>query len=195
MIILAAGSGTRFGQKKQFVEFQGEPLWKKTYKLSLELVSDHNIVVVGVDIEGGKTRTGSVSRGLEYLKSRDIKQVAIVEAARPLLQNRQLYELISTVGDSKTFVKPLVNTVIGKDKTYYDRDKMYELLTPQCFNYEKLREAYDSNNFLDMTDDTRIMWEYHRIAPVFIEGGENLLKVTYPKDIHIINQLAGGLSE
>ena len=31
VIELAAGLGTRFGEKKQFVEFHGKPIWKHIY--------------------------------------------------------------------------------------------------------------------------------------------------------------------
>ena len=34
-----------------------------------------------------------------------------------------------------------------------------------------------------MTDETRVMFEEYGIKPTFVEGGDNLYKVTYPKDI------------
>ena len=34
-----------------------------------------------------------------------------------------------------------------------------------------------------MTDETRVLFEEYGIAPTFLDGGENLYKVTYPKDL------------
>ena len=94
--------------------------------------------------------------------------------------------------DSVTFVRPLVNTVIGRDGTYYDRSSMYDLLIPQAFDRVKLEEAYRSGKYSDMTDETRVMFEHYGIKPVFVQGGDNLFKVTYPNDIRIIECIADG---
>ena len=40
-----------------------------------------------------------------------------------------------------------------------------------------------------MTDETRVMFEYHGIRPHFIETGNNLFKVTYPGDLDIIESI------
>ncbi len=189
VVVLAGGKGTRFGCKKQFIHINGIPLWEKVKNTALEWVEPENIVVSGVDVKGGSTRTKSVFNGLRALRGMGLTDVVIVESARPLLLPSQLKDLMEIEGDSKTFVKPLVNTVIKKDKSYLDREDLVELLTPQGFNYPKLLEAYLSEKFDDVTDDTRIMFEYHGIKPVFLMGGENLMKVTYPKDIHVIQQL------
>ena len=66
-IILAGGSGTRFGGnvKKQFLEFHGKELWRHLYDMVVTVLPKDNVVVVGLDIPGGKTRSGSVKNGLE----------------------------------------------------------------------------------------------------------------------------------
>lgn len=48
-----------------------------------------------------------------------------------------------------------------------------------------------------MTDETRVMFEFHGIKPHFFESGSNLFKVTYPGDLDIIesiykSQIEGG---
>ena len=69
-IVLAGGQGTRFGGKKQFLEIKGKPLWKHVHDKLCKFISDEDIVVVGVDTEGGITRSQSVINGLTYLKEK-----------------------------------------------------------------------------------------------------------------------------
>lgn len=59
-VLLAGGKGERFGERKQDIIFLDKPLWKHSYDTVLELVDKENVVRVGIDIEGGKTRTMSV---------------------------------------------------------------------------------------------------------------------------------------
>lgn len=46
-----------------------------------------------------------------------------------------------------------------------------------------------SGKYFDYTDDTRIMYEQYGIKPFFLEGGENMLKVTYHSDLAILEML------
>jgi 4-diphosphocytidyl-2-methyl-D-erithritol synthase len=188
VVILAGGKGKRFHSEKQFVNFLGKPLWRYVYDKALQIVPKENIIVVGVDILGGKTRSFSVRNGLAQLC--DIKKVLIIEAARPLLTVEQIQELIDTEGDSITFVAPCIDTIIMKDKTYLNRNDCLRMQTPQAFNFELLKKAYSSEDkYLDMTDETRVMFEEYSILPVFIEGGENLYKVTYPNDLNYLKRI------
>lgn len=190
-IILAAGQGSRFGKKKQFIEFNGKELWRHTYDKICMILDKENVVVVGVDIPGGDTRSKSVINGLKKLNEiGDIERVVILEAARPLVTLDQLNTIVDDTHESATFVLPLVNTVIKKDGTYCNRSDYYSMTTPVGFDFKLLFEAYSSEKFLDLTDDTRVMYEYYGIKPYFIEGAENLIKVTYPSDIYILEMLA-----
>lgn len=180
-IVLAGGKGTRFHGKKQFVKLRGKELWQHVYDKVCQLIPKENVVVVGVDIEGGETRSGSVMNGLRTLK--DCSKVLLIEAARPLVTVDQLKMLIDTDADSITYVAPCIDTIIMKNKTYLNRSDCLRLQTPQAFNYALLREAYMTGKYTDMTDETRVMYEEFQIEPTFIEGGDNLFKVTYPNDI------------
>ena len=79
--------------------------------------------------------------------------------------------------------------MIYRDGTYINREELYDLLTPQAFDYRLLLEAYESGKFTDMTDETRAMFEYHGIKPHFIATESNLFKVTYPGDLEIIESI------
>ena len=186
--MLAAGSGTRYHAKKQDLIFHGKPIWRYAYETALSVVGESNIIVVGKDIPGGKTRSGSVMRGLEALPDA-IDRVVILEAARPMVTKEQILQLLNDPYPSSTFVRPLVNTVIYRDGTYINRNELYDLLTPQAFDMKMLLESYQSHRFEDMTDETRIMYEFFGEKPHFIETEDNLFKITYPGDLEIIESI------
>lgn len=187
-ILLAAGKGTRYHGTKQDLLFHGRPLWMYAHEAASEVVGTDHIVAVGKDIPGGETRTGSVLNGLRALRY-DTDRVVIVEAARPMVTRAQIIELLNDPFPSTSFVRPLVNTVIFRDGTYINRSELFDLLTPQAFDYKMLLEAYESGRFDDMTDETRVMFEFHGVKPHFLETGSNLFKVTYPGDLDIIESI------
>ena len=188
VILLAAGQGTRYHGKKQDLLFHGKPIWRYAYDTALDVVGKGNIVVVGKDIQGGATRTGSVMNGLAALP-KEIDRVILVEAARPMVTKAQIEQLLNDSYPSSSFVRPLVNTVIYRDGTYINRGDLYDLLTPQAFDRKMLEEAYQSGRFNDMTDETRVMFEYYGVKPHFIETESNLFKITYPGDLDIIESI------
>lgn len=194
-IVLAAGFSTRYGgAKKQDLEFHGKQIWQHSYDTAKSVVGVGNIVAVGKDLPGGETRTKSVIIGLKALP-RDTDRVVILDAARPLVTAWQIRELLENPNPSCTFVRPLVNTPIFRDGTYVNRSDMYDMLVPQAFDYKLLLEAYESGQFEDMTDETRVMFEYHGIKPTLIETENNLYKVTYPGDLMIIESLLQQMKE
>lgn len=192
-VILAGGKGTRFHQQKQFVQLWGKELWRHVYDKVCQLIPKEQIVVVGVDAPGGKTRSGSVMNGLNSLFN--CTKVLLIEAARPLVTVEQIKELIDCDSDSITFVAPCIDTIIKKDKTYLNRSDCFRMQTPQAFNFELLKKAYETGKYLDMTDETRVMFEEYGIEPTFLKGDENLFKVTYPKDIAFIENYFGDQAE
>ena len=46
-ILLAAGKGTRYKEKKQDVLFKGKPLWEYVYEKLSDVVPKDRIVIVG----------------------------------------------------------------------------------------------------------------------------------------------------
>lgn len=187
-ILLAAGQGSRYGGRKQDLMFHGKPLWRYSYETTLSVVGNGNVVAVGKDMPGGRTRTGSVRIGLEALPM-SVDRVIIVEAARPMVTKKQIIQLLEDSYPSSTFVRPLVNTVIFRDGTYVNRNEMYDMLTPQAFDRKMLQDAYESGRFEDMTDETRVMFEFYGVKPHFIETESNLFKITYPGDLDIIESI------
>ena len=192
-IILAGGNGTRFGGtvKKQFLEFHGKELWRHLYDTVTEVLPKGNVVVVGIDITGREKRSGSVKNGLDWVNSRGhCKKVVIMEAARALVTKKQLEDIIAFDSPSCCYVAPVVDTVILTDKTYLTRSECRHLVSPQAFDFEMLYKAYSDCDLIEMrTDETRLMNDTYGIKPDFLEGGDNLYKVTYPKDIAVIEKI------
>lgn len=197
LIILAGGSGTRFGGnvRKQFLEFHGKELWQHMYETAISVVPKENVVVVGVDIPGGATRSGSVKNGLDWVAAKgNCKKVIICEAARALVTKQQLEDIASIESPSCCFVNPVVDTVILTDKTYLTRSECRHLVSPQAFDFDLLYKAYTDCDLSEMrTDETRLMNDTYGIKPDFLEGGENLYKVTYPKDIAVLEAIYNNL--
>lgn len=192
-VILAGGSGTRFGgkTKKQFLMFHGKELWRHIYDTVSKVVPIDNIVVVGIDIPGGATRSGSVKNGLDWVNEKgNCRKVLCLEAARALVTEQQIRDIIDLDSKSCCYVNPVVDTVILTDKTYLTRSECRHLVSPQAFDFNLLYKAYSDCDLSEMrTDETRLMYDTYGIKPDFLEGGENLYKVTYPKDIAVIEEI------
>jgi 2-C-methyl-D-erythritol 4-phosphate cytidylyltransferase len=183
-IILAAGNGIRFGGKKQFIKFHGKPIWKHSYDTAKAVLDE--VVVVGVDFPGGKTRQKSVRIGLERVTG---DKVVIFDAVRPLVTREQIELIVMKVIQypSMTFYTKPTDTIY---RGYtYEREDLKALQVPQAFDTELLKSAHAKTTLENATDDTSIMLNVHDILPHLIEGGRNLYKLTYAEDIFILNAL------
>lgn len=187
-IVLAGGQGSRYKRKKQFELIYGKEMWRYVYEKALKIVEKDNIKVVGVDIPGGETRSKSVYNGLQALPQ-ICTRVIILEAARPLVTEAQIKKLLDSKAQSVTYALPLTNTVIGRNGTYYNRNDFYDLLTPQAFDFQLLKKAYETGKYTDTTDETFVMFQEYGINPSFLLEGENLIKVTYERDLEVIMSL------
>ncbi len=190
-IVLAGGQGTRYGQKKQFIVLNGKPLWQHVFDKVSKYVDEGDACVVGIDVEGGETRSQSVINGLRFLANRGVEysRLIIVEAARPLITDQQIEDILNDEHPSCTYVLPLKSTVIMKDGTYLDRNQMWKMSTPVAFDFNMFYKAYMSGKYVDFTDDTRVMYEEYGEKPHFLMGGENLLKLTYQSDLPVLESL------
>ena len=189
-IILAAGDGLRFGKKKQFVKLKGKPIWKWSYDVAKKCLDE--VVVVGVDFKGGKTRQESVKIGLKHITG---DKVIIFDASRPLVTEEQVEMIKEAVlkYDSVSFgIKPS-DTIYSCPPIFiysdWSRKELIALQVPQAFDTFTLKVAHSTQYIKNATDDTILMFLQYRIHPIIIEGGINLHKLTYPEDLKIIKAL------
>jgi 2-C-methyl-D-erythritol 4-phosphate cytidylyltransferase len=184
-IILAAGNGLRFGEKKQFIEWKGKPLWKHVFE-KCSAVSD-NVIVVGVDIAGGTTRQESVLNGLQHIT---YDTVVIVEATRPAVTSEQIKFIASKCtkeNPSVSYALPNTSTIYKNGYGHFIRDGSYLLQVPQAFKTELLQFCYEACDYKNYTSDTQIIEFVRQIHPLLIEGNSNLWKITYKHDLKILD--------
>lgn len=143
--------------------------------------------------QGGGNRSESVMNGLKWIynQKESVRRVLCLEAARPLVTRKQIEMIVNSDSPSCCFVNPVVDTVILKDKTYLNRSECLHIVSPQAFDFKLLYNAYQNCKIEEerRTDDTRLMYDTYGIEPDFLDGGDNLYKVTYPKDISVLEEI------
>ncbi len=219
-IIVAAGSGSRFGAElpKQFVEILGKPLIIYTLEkfetcpevdeivlvLSENFIDEFQISDLRSEIPklkkvvaGGSTRAESVKNGLDAVAA-ETRIVAVHDGARPLVS---VLEITKTIEKAKEIgAACLVTTVTDTIKTIrgdeivgtLDRDKLRRALTPQAFRVEVLRSAFDLGGIGEAATDECYLVEKlgHPIA--FVEGSSQNIKITQPDDLVFAEAILSG---
>ena len=169
-IVLAAGSGKRMEQDipKQYMNIGGAPLMvhclrafqesKVTQivlvvapgdveKCRTEIVERYNISKCVAIVEGGEERYNSVYAGLQAIND---GYVLIHDCARAFVPIDVIHRCMSavTLYESCVVGMPSKDTVKITDSHRLvldtpDRSKVWIVQTPQCFEYNLIREAYD----------------------------------------------------
>jgi len=210
-VLLAAGSGKRFGEKKQFVKLKGEPLFQ--YSLNtinkIDIIADIALVLPEEDIDrikvfsfknvikvaGGKERQDSVYNALKQIEGADI--VVIHDTARPFATERMFIEGVENVkkgwDGSITAIKARDTVKVvekGVVKKTLDRESLYIVQTPQVFVYEKLLQAHEKARRENIygTDDSFLM-ERAGYKITVNRGSVLNFKITTKEDILLANCL------
>lgn len=195
-IVVAAGTGSRFGQPKHALLLQGRPLWEWARHSLLEGgVSD--VVVVGSvlgGIPGGRRRRDSVAAGLGMVPE-SIEAVVIHDAARPLADPALVVRVLRrlAVGDVAGVVPgvPVRDTLkrVEEDRVLatIDRDDLISVQTPQAFVTAALRAAHAADD-ADASDDAALL-ERAGSSVAWVAGDPGNLKVTYPGDLRILEAM------
>lgn len=170
-IVLAAGTGSRFGGEKQFVSAGGRRLVDLAVEAA-DHVCDHVVLVMPdgrawdgrkVDriVAGGADRPSSVRRGLAAIPS--ARGVVVVhQAANPLASTATFDALIAAVRAGAPAVMPglrpadVVRRVHGEIAgELLGRDDLVLVQTPAAFALEVLREAHDAP--IEAMEDTALV--------------------------------------
>ncbi len=194
-VIVAAGSGTRFGGAKQYLELAGARVVDRSVAVAAQ-VSDGVVVVVPADdvsaesarlaattvVAGGASRAASVRNGLAAVPH-DAAIVCVHDAARPLagadVYQRVIDEVRSGAAGAVPVV-PVTDTIRSVDGGAVDRSTLQAVQTPQAFQAELLRAAHA--DAAEATDDASLV-EATGYGVVAVEGHPRNIKITHPDDL------------
>lgn len=216
-IILAAGNGSRFGEKKQFKELNGKPIWFYSLNTFIQSESvDELILVIPNDsletlkqsqvftslnktnniklVSGGESRKDSVFNGLKVVK-KAIDIVCIHDAARPFIKASYIKHSVEACSefDGAIIAIPSVDTVKKVDKQIIkntiDRESLWMAQTPQTFKKDKLLYAIKNSSHLNITDESMLMEEAN-FKIKLIEGDQSNFKITNEIDWELAKVMA-----
>lgn len=208
-IVVAGGSGTRFGTRKQLASFGG----KRVIDWSLDALRDHVaglIVVVPADladgstvldpplsadvvVAGGSSRSESVRAGLAMLPD-SADRVLVHDAARPLADPALVARVLDglSTADAVVPVVPVTDSLRAVGGGGVDRSDFVAVQTPQGFSVEVLRAAHASGR--DASDDATLV-DMHGATVLHVDGDPRNLKVTVPHDLVVADVLLQKVTE
>jgi 2-C-methyl-D-erythritol 4-phosphate cytidylyltransferase len=196
-VVVAGGSGSRFGGLKQFEDLAGRRV--VDWSLAAARAACDGVVLVvpaGVDepgaVTGGATRSGSVRAGLAAVPD-DADVVLVHDAARPLAGAELFTRAAAAVragADGAVPVVPVTDTVKRVEHRLVvetlDRSTLVAVQTPQAFDARMLREAHAAGG--DATDDAGLV-ESIGGKVVAVDGDRWNLKLTTPEDLVVMEAL------
>lgn len=207
-IVSAAGSGERLGAgiPKAYVELCGRTMLKRAVDGLLGSgVIDRVVVAIPADrvdqtttllgeravvVAGGDERHDSVRLALEHVGYTDF--VLVHDAARPLTPADQIRRVVAALADGLRAVipvLPVVDTIKAVDANGVvlgtpERSGLRAVQTPQGFDADLLRRAYQRAGSIAVTDDASLVESLG--TPVHTVAGDPLaFKVTTPLDLRL----------
>jgi 2-C-methyl-D-erythritol 4-phosphate cytidylyltransferase len=199
-IVVAAGSGVRFGQPKQYVELAGRPVMEWAIDGArghcegvVVVVREDDVetlTIAGADaiVPGGETRSASVRAGLAAVPARaDV--IAVHDAVRPLASAdlwARVLQAVATGADAAVPTVAVTETIKRVDDDTVietlDRHPLVVVQTPQAFRAGALRAAHAAAG--DATDDAALV-EAAGGRVVTVPGDRRNLKITDPADLDV----------
>jgi len=212
-VVVAGGSGQRFGQLKQFALLGGRPVVE--WAVAACRPSSNGVVLVlprdardtgdhGADIvvEGGATRAQSVRCGLAAVPD-DAEVIIVHDAARPLASDALFRAVVAAVASGgadgaipglpvSDTIKVVDGEVVDGAQTVtatLDRSVLVAVQTPQAFTADLLRQAHAGG--AEATDDAALLEALGATVRV-VPGDPRNLKITTAADLGTAERLVGG---
>jgi 2-C-methyl-D-erythritol 4-phosphate cytidylyltransferase len=208
-------------QAKQFMELDGRPLLAVTLErferspdiegivlvvprgkvddCRDQIVRKYNLTKVVKVVAGGKRRQDSVRLGLEATKGH-YPFVLIHDGVRPLVSPDLISRIVRAMNQYRAVIPALAarETIKEADRAglvvkTHDRRALWLVQTPQAFRYEDILEAHRralKEHWEEMTDDALLV-ERTGIPVQIIEGSEENIKITTPRDLELARFLIG----
>ncbi|MEI7991830.1 MAG: 2-C-methyl-D-erythritol 4-phosphate cytidylyltransferase [Actinomycetota bacterium] len=194
-IVVAGGSGQRFGRPKQFEELGGRRVLDWAVAAASDASDGVVLVLPAADVDrsnplevaGGATRSESVRNGLAAVPE-TATVVCVHDAARPFASSRVFAAVIDAVAggaDAAVPGVPVVDTikVVAMDGTVMstpNRSTLVAVQTPQAFRAASLRAAHAAG--AEGTDDAALV-ERLGGRVVVVPGEPRNRKITEPDDL------------
>jgi 2-C-methyl-D-erythritol 4-phosphate cytidylyltransferase len=199
-IVVAGGSGTRFGRPKQYALLHGRRVLDWALEGASAACQGVVLVVPPPDVSrvassiadsvvgGGATRSDSVRAGLAAVPDR-VEVIVIHDAARPLASPALWAAVLAAVeagADAAIPAVPVTDTIkrVAGDAVVetVDRSQLVAVQTPQAFRAAALRLAHVGAG--DATDDAALV-EAAVGRVVTVPGDPRNLKITEQTDIGV----------
>lgn len=209
-VIVAGGSGSRMKSEipKQYLPIDGLPVLMHTINAFYNYTKSIKIIVVlppddlnlweelcvtykfNLPLQvtaGGETRFQSVRNGLNKISIDGI--VAIHDGVRPMVNKEIIatsFEIAALHGSAIAAVRLKESIrVTDKDQTKTaDRSKFRIIQTPQTFQVNLIKQAYQIAENPQFTDDASVLEKSgHKIS--LFEGSYKNIKITTPEDLII----------
>jgi 2-C-methyl-D-erythritol 4-phosphate cytidylyltransferase len=206
-IIVAAGSSRRMGFDKLSAPLLGKAVLLRTVEAFCAAPSIDEVFVVSPkerfadllgckfpkpvhQVDGGADRQDSVEKGLHALPQ-GTTIVAVHDGARPMIAVDAIEECIQSARQygASTLARRVTETLKRSDSEGFvrsgvDRDNLWFMETPQCFQVNVLRGAYmhvRERNHL-VTDEVSAV-ELLGASTHIVESRKPNIKITLPSDL------------
>jgi 2-C-methyl-D-erythritol 4-phosphate cytidylyltransferase len=211
-IVVAGGSGSRFGARKQYVDLGGRSVLDRSVEVACRHAGGVVVVVPADDVDdqraafehggrrvvvvaGGDSRAASVRAGLAVVPaSADV--VFVHDAARPFASDELWLATATAVrhgADGAIPGVPVTDTIKvvehGRVAATPPRDRLVAVQTPQAFRATMLRAAHASG--ADATDDAALVEDAGGTV-VVVSGAPENRKITHPDDLDWARRLVDG---
>lgn len=195
-IVVAAGTGTRFGGAKQYAALGDRRVLDWSIDAARS-VADGVVLVVppervgqpeeGVDavVAGGATRSDSVRAGLAVVPGA-VPVVVVHDGARPAASPGLFAAVVAAVGAGADAAVPgvdVIDSLRRRDGSAVDRDQLVAVQTPQAFRADALRRAHAEGP--QASDDATLV-ERAGGTVVVVLGEAGNVKLTHAPDLEAV---------
>lgn len=217
-IIVAGGSGTRFGAElpKQFLELGGKPILMRSIEafansgncpvdVIVTLPSDqmdlwqrlcdrYGFDVPHRVVPGGETRWHSVKHALDSMGDvNEVDIIAVHDGVRPMVTADVICRTIAAARRDGAAIPVValndsVRQVVGEASHALDRSTLRAVQTPQVFDARLLLDAYSLPYQPIFTDDASVVEQLGHPITL-VEGDPHNLKITRPMDLALAEYL------
>lgn len=219
VLIVAGGKGLRMGTElpKQFLPIGGKPVLMRTleafytYNSEIQLIlvlphsqqdywkqlcREYHFSLPHVVADGGETRFHSVKNGLALVNTPGL--VGVHDGVRPFVSQEVISRCYDLAAEKKAVI-PVIDVVEtvrhldGEGSVTVNRGDYKLVQTPQVFDVELLKQAYNQSYTPHFTDDASVV-EALGVPVALTVGNRENIKITTPFDLKIATVLLDSCS-